>query len=104
MVTQELLPFCQLALAMTTPLPDCTRDAQHLLSKMTSYDDIEAYLTTFKRVATREGWPLRDWAYILAPLLTREAKRAYTSLPEEEAEDYHSLKTEVLACCSLSSI
>lgn len=51
----------------------------------------------------QEGWPLREWAHILAPLLTGEAQKVYFALPEEEVVDYHSLKTEMLARCGLSS-
>lgn len=88
---------------VATPLPDPTQDAQNLLSNITIDDNVEAYLVTFERVAIREDWPLREWAHILAPLLTGEAQIAYFAMPEEEAEDYHSLKTEMLACCGLSS-
>lgn len=41
-------------------------------------------------------WPYEDWANILASFLTGEAQRAYHTLPEDQASDYHILRKEVL--------
>ncbi|KAL0186157.1 hypothetical protein M9458_017827, partial [Cirrhinus mrigala] len=67
---------------------------------MTADDDVEAFLQVFENTATREGWPLEDWALALAPLLTGEAQRAYFSLPLTVAENYD----EVIARLGLSPI
>ncbi|MGL4933210.1 MAG: hypothetical protein ACRC4P_07785, partial [Aeromonas sp.] len=58
----------------------------------------------FENVATREGWDPRDWARLLAPLLTGEPQRTYFSLPPESSESYNDLKQEILARVGLSPI
>ena len=40
-------------------------------------DDIEAYLTTFERLATIYEVDITRWAYLLAPQLTGKAQQAY---------------------------
>lgn len=68
--TQELLTLWQLTPAITTPLPTLTHEDQCLLNKLSWKDDIEVFLDTFKHVACRESWPIRDWAHAIGPLLT----------------------------------
>lgn len=75
--TQELLPLKQVGpVAAVVPLPDPARNAQCLLMNMTTNDDIKAFLGTFERIMTQEGWALRDWSCTLALLLTGEVQQA----------------------------
>ncbi|XP_069045871.1 uncharacterized protein [Lepisosteus oculatus] len=64
---------------------------------MTELDDVEAYLTTFERTATRNAWPKEQWAGRVAPYLIGEAQKAYYDLKEEDAENYETLKNKILA-------
>lgn len=96
--TQELMTLWQMAPAIATPLPNPAQDTQCLLTKLTGDDDIKAFLGTFKRVAFREGWPEREWANALAPLLTGDAQQAYHALPNDGATNHPTLSDEILAC------
>lgn len=69
MVTQELLSLRQIALGVVLAFPNQAQDAQHLLTKLTANDDVEAFLGTFEKVTTQEGWALRDWSCALASLV-----------------------------------
>lgn len=70
--------------------------ASYHLQKMTPASDVEAYLATFERVAVREGWPKEQWEGLLAPFLTGEPQKAYFDLEPDKAQDYETLKTEIL--------
>ncbi|KAM9323774.1 uncharacterized protein PAF06_019992 [Gastrophryne carolinensis] len=70
--------------------------ASHFLQKMTTADDVEAYLTTFERTAERECWPKEQWAGLLAPFLSGEPQKAYFDLETQDAMDYGKLKKEIL--------
>lgn len=48
---------------------------------MTDQDDMEAYLHNFEVVAAREEWGHREWARLLALLLTGEPQRVYYPPP-----------------------
>ncbi len=85
-------------------LPEPRATTHQLLNKLTSQDDVEAYLHTFEVVTRREEWDQAEWAQLLAPLLTREPKWAYNSLSAVSANDYAILKTKILARVALSPI
>uniref|UniRef100_A0A8C5PEA8 SCAN box domain-containing protein n=1 Tax=Leptobrachium leishanense TaxID=445787 RepID=A0A8C5PEA8_9ANUR len=71
--------------------------ASHYLQKMSTADDVEAYLLAFERTASREGWPAAEWASILAPFLSGEPQKAYYDLEPAQASDYVELKAEIMA-------
>ncbi|GAA6096883.1 uncharacterized protein LOC111193257, partial [Tachysurus ichikawai] len=58
---------------MASSLPNPVHKTRHLLAKMTTKDDVEAFLETFQHTADRDGWSKHDWVDLPAPLLTREA-------------------------------
>ncbi len=77
----EEVTALRMAARQRVPLPDPRVQAAQLLPKMTTHDDVEAYLQMFENTATAEGWDPEVWARALAPLLTGEPQRAYFSLP-----------------------
>ncbi len=95
--TEQGLDELRTAAARRVPLPDPRCKITQLLPKMTADDDVEAFLQMFENTATQEGWESSDWAWLLAPLLTGEAQRAYFALPSEVAGRYRELKREILA-------
>ncbi|KAL7889796.1 hypothetical protein AOLI_G00020540 [Acnodon oligacanthus] len=66
------------------------------VSKMTPQDDPEAFVELFERAAGVWGWPIKDWAIRLLPLLTGEAQLAAQQLPAQSQLEYDELKRAVL--------
>lgn len=54
--------------------------------KMTSQDDVEAYLEAFKRTVAACKWDPSSWAVHIGPLLIGPAEAAYWLLPDQKAE------------------
>ncbi|KAK0132836.1 hypothetical protein N1851_032051 [Merluccius polli] len=65
------------------------------LVKQTETDDVETFLLTFERTATREGWPRVQWTDLIAPFLSGAAQSAYQDLCMEQAVSYDELKAEI---------
>lgn len=91
-ITQELTVLSG-ALMAAVPIPNPTRKAQRLIPKITSANDVKAFLATFKRTTVHKHWLPRNWAHLLALLLTGEAQQFYPSLrmATAMAEDYNML-------------
>ncbi len=100
----EEVTALRIAARQRVPLPDPRVQAAQLLPKMTTHDDVEAYLQMFENTATAEGWDPEVWARALAPLLTGEPQRAYFSLPTTIAGSYGEVKREILARVGLSPV
>ncbi|KAJ8412016.1 hypothetical protein AAFF_G00142830 [Aldrovandia affinis] len=64
--------------------------------KMTAEDDVETYLNTFERTATRERWAPGQWAGLIAPFLSGAAQHTYQDLDEVQAADYPVLKRGIM--------
>ncbi len=100
----EEVTALRMAARQRVPLPDPRVQAAQLLPKMTTHNDVEAYLQMFENTATAEGWDPEVWARALAPLLTGEPQRAYFSLPTTIAGNYGEVKREILARVGLSPV
>lgn len=59
-------------------------------------DDPEAFLVTFKQVATAACWPPEYWATLVAPYLTSPAQATYHNLDPIDALDYTKVKAAML--------
>ena len=66
------------------------------LVRLEESDDIEHFLTTFERLAVVYGWPRRQWAIRLIPLLTGKARAAFVAMDPAYTQDYDQLKQAVL--------
>ncbi|KAL0161244.1 hypothetical protein M9458_044969, partial [Cirrhinus mrigala] len=102
--TEQEITALRAAAAHRVPLPDPHIQVAQLLPKMTSHDDVEAYLQMFEATALREGSDRDDWTRLLAPLLTGEAQRAYFSLSPMLVDQYDELKREIIGRVGLSPI
>lgn len=64
-VTTQLQPQCSLGAPCRRPhlftQDTATYPRLCLLTKLTAKNDMEVFLGTFKRAATRKGWPRREW-------------------------------------------
>ena len=67
------------------------------LTKFSESDDIESYLETFERMMQAYDVPRARWVFKLAPQLTGRAQQAYTALSSDDAKDYATVKTAILA-------
>ena len=76
---------------------DTPRPPGAVLTKLTTDDDIFAYLELFERIAQRERWPVAEWGSIVAGFLTGEAQQVCSELPHADARDYQTLKEAILA-------
>lgn len=70
---------------------------QAAVPRLEEGDDIEQYLTTFKRLAAAYQWPEDDWAVRLIPHLTWKARAAYVAMAAEDTFDYKKVKEAILA-------
>uniref|UniRef100_A0A803JM67 Gypsy retrotransposon integrase-like protein 1 n=1 Tax=Xenopus tropicalis TaxID=8364 RepID=A0A803JM67_XENTR len=95
-VVQQLAARSVAAPPTETAKPTAIR-ASYYLQKLTTSDDVEAYLSTFERIAEREDWPKEQWAGLVAPFLSGEPQKAYFDLDHIAAKDYDKLKAEILA-------
>ena len=66
------------------------------VAKLTSEDDIEAYLTTFERLMKAHNVKKDRWTYKLTPHLTGKAQQAYVAMAQADAEDYEKVKAAIL--------
>uniref|UniRef100_A0A803JW56 SCAN box domain-containing protein n=1 Tax=Xenopus tropicalis TaxID=8364 RepID=A0A803JW56_XENTR len=69
---------------------------------MTQEDDIEAYLTTFERIAHACKWPKEQWVIRLAPYLTGQAQMAYSNMKIHESGQYDLVKEAILRRYNIS--
>ena len=100
---RELLEGVQKQSEATMLQVDCDNDVKVAkLVKLTSEDDIEAYLTTFERLMKAHNVKKDRWTYKLTPHLTGEAQQAYVAVAQADAEDYEKVKaacySEALRC------
>ncbi|XP_073728094.1 uncharacterized protein [Misgurnus anguillicaudatus] len=72
------------------------------IPKMGECDDVEAYLHAFETTAFREKWPKDQWAKILAQFLSGESQKAFLDLDPTWANNYDSLKKEMLSRSGLT--
>lgn len=73
--TQKLLELKRKSCSITSvPLPDPCQEMPHILTKLTSEDDIEAFLLIFEWAARHDQCEEEHWANILTPFLSGEAQ------------------------------
>ena len=61
-----------------------------------NHDSIDAYLERFERLAENQGWERHSWSTRLSFLLTGQSMEVYISLPQEDTNDYGTLKQAIL--------
>ena len=63
---------------------------------MSSTDDPEEYLHTFKRVAIAARWPKEQWTLILIPCLTGLLQEVIDTLSPDDVARCEVVKTAIL--------
>nr|XP_060616257.1 zinc finger and SCAN domain-containing protein 2-like isoform X1 [Anolis sagrei ordinatus] len=71
-------------------------EAPHFPQEPAPWDDTPAFLASFEQVAKASQWPEEEWASRLLPTLKGEAELAFSSLEDEEREDYRKVKAAIL--------
>ena len=66
------------------------------VAKLMEEDDIEAYLTTFKRMMRAYEVKQECWAYKLAPQLSGITQQAYAAMSAVDAGNYEKMKLAIL--------
>lgn len=69
---------------------------QFRLRKLSSDDDVEAFLYAFEATAKVAGWPKPQWVTILGPYLTGPAQVVLKTLPLGELDNYNQVKAVIL--------
>ena len=65
-------------------------------------DDIDIYLEAFERYCTEAGVEKSKYSFLLSANLSGRALETFSRLPREEANDYESLKAEILKSYDLN--
>ncbi|KAK9405594.1 zinc finger and SCAN domain-containing protein 23-like [Crotalus adamanteus] len=73
-----------------------TFSEKQLLEDLTLWEDPQAFLTSFEKVATACRWPKKEWVTRLLPALSEESEEAFVALSAEDREDYWKVKSAVL--------
>ncbi|XP_066445748.1 olfactory receptor 5G3-like [Eleutherodactylus coqui] len=81
---------------------DALKAVRGALQKMTSEDEVEAFLTIFERIAERKKLPSERWVDVVAPYSTGESQKAYYDLTQQDAKEYSKLIAEILACLGVN--
>ncbi|XP_067321175.1 zinc finger protein 62 homolog [Anolis sagrei] len=71
-------------------------ETPHFPQEPAPWDDTPAFLASFEQVAKASQWPEEEWASRLLPTLKGEAELAFSSLEDEEREDYRKVKAAIL--------
>lgn len=77
---------------------------QLCMPMMTAKDDAEAYLESFKRMASVAVWDPDQWASQLGPLLIGPTQATYKALSRAAANDYNEVKKAILHRLGIASI
>lgn len=89
--------------AENTPGP--VRPSHHgvALQKYQQGEDPDAFVLNFERAAQACGWPIEQWTFFLAPLLTGEAQAAYQVANPTGDVPYGDVKRVILDHLGLDS-
>ena len=66
-----------------------------------SHENVDEFFSSFERLARKMEWPQRYWTVLLQHSLRGKAQRAYSSLPDSDADNYFTVKEEILRAYSL---
>lgn len=73
-----------------------TFSEKQLLDDLSPWEDPQAFLASFEKVAVACRWPKKEWVTRLLPALSEESEKAFVALSAEDREDYWKVKSAVL--------
>nr|XP_028576456.1 uncharacterized protein LOC114592468 isoform X2 [Podarcis muralis] len=80
----------------TVESPHSEWGVPQLPEEPTPWDDAQAFLASFERVAKACRWPKAEWMVRLLPALSGEAELAFSSLEAGDKENYGKVKAIIL--------
>ncbi|XP_032997937.1 uncharacterized protein LOC117042501 [Lacerta agilis] len=80
----------------TVESPHSEWGVPQLPEEPTPWDDAQAFLASFERVAKACRWPKAEWTVRLLPALSGEAELAFSSLEAGDKENYGKVKAIIL--------
>ncbi|CAI5768594.1 finger 397-like [Podarcis lilfordi] len=80
----------------TVESPHSEWGVPQLPEEPTPWDDAQAFLASFERVAEACRWPKAEWLVRLLPALSGEAELAFSSLEAGDKENYGKVKAIIL--------
>lgn len=66
------------------------------LAKLTTEDNVEAFLSAFETTAAVAAWPKAQWLQILGPYLTGPAQVVLCTMPAADALNHNWVKLAIL--------
>ncbi|XP_029141896.1 zinc finger protein with KRAB and SCAN domains 1-like [Protobothrops mucrosquamatus] len=73
-----------------------TFSEKQLLEDLIPWEEPQAFLASFEKVAMACRWPKKEWVTRLLPALSEESEKAFVALSAEDREDYWKVKSAVL--------
>lgn len=80
----------------TTSSRGQTPTLQYRLNKLSTEDDIEAFLYAFEATAIAASWPKPQWVTILGPYLAGPSQVVLKTLPAADVGNYERVKAAIL--------
>ncbi|XP_070567216.1 uncharacterized protein [Ptychodera flava] len=60
-------------------------------------DEVDSYFLAFEKIAKQLDWPRRYWTILLQSVLTGKAQEVFSSLSDEQSENYEVVKKAMFA-------
>ena len=66
-----------------------------------SENEVDTYFLAFEKIANRLEWPVRYWTILLQSVLVGKAQEVFSSLSDDQSQDYELVKKSILSAYEL---